>query len=185
MRSIVFVSLLALFAFAASPAYAAGAGDPVADGYGPSHFSVGLQIGADALASSGHAVAGFGMLIPVEYAFTVGPGALAIQSGFGLSAGEGGFVTIEIPFGARYKIKLPVKGLFVYPFLQIGPAFTAKPSGSVGGFLQVGAGAAYMVHRYVELIFQPLGLGAVFGSYGGTSGGVFYYTFRVGAQFHF
>jgi len=182
MRSIVFASFLALFATAAAPAYAAE--DNASLGYGPSHFSVGLQIGADVIASGWYSTALFGMLIPVEYTFTLGPGALAIQSGFGLAAAEG-WVTIQIPFGARYKIKLPVKGLFVYPFLQIGPAFTAKPTGAVGGFLQAGGGVSYFVHPNVELVAQPIGLGAMFGNWGGYSGGVFYYTFRVGAQFHF
>jgi len=124
--------------------------------------------------------ASFSLELPVEYTFKAGPGFVAAHFGFLMNAGKGGAVSIGLPLGVRYKIRVIKAPLFVYPLLDLGPIFDAK-AGTASGLMRVGGGVSYLVHRNIELIFQPLGLGAVFNS----DGGSFIYNFLLGAQARF
>ncbi len=123
----------------------------------------------------------FNMQIPFEYTFKVGPGELAPHFAFMLSA-DANFVYIGLPLGLRYKIKvLQNYPFYVWPLLDIGPNFAAKGGDSTSGFLMVGAGLSYLVHKHVEVMFKPLALGAGFNG----DGGWFIYNFTLGANFRF
>ena len=151
-------------------------------------WSVGLLIGFATIAVPNFgAGTAFAMEIPVEYTFKVGPGELAPHFGFMVSAGGGGGgAQISLPFGARYKIKvLKDYPLYVWPLLDIGPSFAvgtgiSGPS-ATAGFMRVGAGISYLIHPNVELMFQPLNIGAVFAA----NGGYFLYNFLLGSNFRF
>ena len=138
-------------------------------------WSAGLGLGFITLDS----VAAFAMEIPVEYTFKVGPGELAPHFGFLLAAAKG-YTGIALPLGVRYKFRLIKQPLYLGPLLDLGPTFATK-GGGVGGILRFGAVLSYLVHKNVEVLFQPLGLGAVFSE----AGGVFSYNLLVGAQARF
>jgi hypothetical protein len=151
-------------------------------------FSTGALIGFSAFEGD----VAFALEIPLEYGIVVGPGNLILHIGFLLNAGDG--TGIAIPMGVRYKIHITEYPLYVYPLFDIGPAFYTA-GGDPFGYFRIGGGISYMVHPMVELIFQPLGLGAVFG---GEQSSVnifgyrrsvdmtaFVYNFEVGAQLHF
>jgi len=138
--------------------------------------SVGVHLGVVTLGPG----AAFALEAPFEYTFQAGPGELALHLGFMMTMRDQ-FFGIVLPIGARYKIRLLAKyPFYAWPMLDIGPAFETK-SGAVGGYLRVGGGLSYLVHPNVELVFQPLGLGAVFGELGGD----FSYNLMVGANFRF
>lgn len=141
-------------------------------------WSTGLLLGFT-IAHIGATFAAFTLEIPLEYSFEVGPGALTPHFGFMLTARKN-FVAIALPLGIRYKMRVAAFPLYVYPLLDMGPAFDAK-AGTASGFLRVGAGLSYVVHPNVELVFQPLGLGAGFNS----DDGWFLYNFLLGVQARF
>ena len=123
--------------------------------------------------------AAFALELPVEYTFKAGPGDVAAHFGMLLST-RSGFTSIALPIGVRYKIRVISAPLYVYPLLDVGPTFETK-GGSAAGMLRVGGGVSYLVHRNIELLFQPLGLGASFDA----NGGNFAYNFLMGAQARF
>lgn len=171
----VLVLLCALIVFASVPSGAAQARSMTLS---QNPWSAGLGLGVVTMDSW----AMFAFEIPIQYTFKVGPGELAPGMSLMLGA-RSGFVTIALPIGVRYKIRILKKyPFYVWPFLDIGPTFVAKPaSGGTGGFLRIGGGLSYLVHPNVELVFQPLGLGAAFSD----AGGFFSYNFMVGTNFRF
>ena len=145
-------------------------------------LSTGILMGFSTITYDGAGTfAAFSMEMPVEYTFKAGPGDVALHFGLMLNAGKGGMVSLALPMGARYKIRL-MHGtpLYAYPLLDLGPVLDPK-AGTASGLLRVGGGLSYLVHKNVELLFQPLGLGAVFNA----DGGAFIFNFLTGAQFRF
>ncbi len=140
--------------------------------------SVGLGIGVTTIGAG----SAFAMEIPYEYTFKVGPGELAVHAGF-LLAASGYFVGIALPLGVRYKFRLIKQPLYLGPTFDAGPIFSVSGYGKgvTGGFIRFGAVLSYLVHPNVELLLQPVGLGATFG--GGF--GAFSYTFLVGTAYRF
>jgi hypothetical protein len=138
--------------------------------------SLGLHLGVVTLGSG----AAFALELPFEYTFQAGPGELALHAGFMMTMRDS-FFGIVLPIGVRYKLRLlRSHPFYAWPMLDLGPAFETK-SGTVGGYLRVGGGLSYLVHPNVEIIFQPLGLGAVFGDVGSA----FSYNLMMGANFRF
>jgi hypothetical protein len=146
-------------------------------------FSAGVLIGATSITytSSNYdfSWALFGLEIPFEYTFVVGPGNLVAHIAFKLDA-RSDQVLIGIPMGARYKMQFFNFPLYFYPLFDIGPAFDTKgPNKQNWGMIRFGAGVSYLVLPYLEVMMEPLGLGAIFNTnYSG-----FVYTFLAGAQF--
>jgi hypothetical protein len=177
MRKVLLTLVAMSMLLVAAPASAAGGGTTLSD----RPWSAGVLIGASVSARSGFSYAQFALELPVEYTFKVGPGELAAHFGFLLGAGQHGVVSIGLPLGVRYKFNV-WKQLYVYPLFDIGPGFVmVSNTTTVGGLLRVGGGLSYLVHPMVELMLQPLGLGATFDA----NGGAFLYNFLVGAQFRF
>jgi hypothetical protein len=148
-------------------------------------WSSGIFIGFSALdytGNGGYSTVAFAMEIPLEYAFVVGPGNLVAHFSFMLDA-KSGFTSITFPFGARYKMQILQKyPLYVYPLFDIGPAISIVNSNSkAGGWIRFGGGVSYLVLPWLEVQFEPLGLGAVFDA----NNSAFVYTFLLGAQAHF
>lgn len=148
-------------------------------------FSAGLLIGATSYTylSNNLSIENgyFGMEIPFEYTFVVGPGNLVAHIAFKLDA-RADSVIISIPMGARYKMKFFKFPLYFYPLFDIGPAFEVKAGTKpTFGMIRFGAGASYLITPNIELMMEPLGLGGFFN--GDFSG--FEYTFLAGAQFRF
>jgi len=152
-------------------------------------WSVGTQIGVMTV----HTSPMFNLEIPVEFTLPAGPGDLAIHAGFMLSAGgrttiinragvrTRGDVWVGLPIGARYKIRvLASHPLYVWPLVDFGPLFDTW-SGEAAGFFRTGAGISYIVHPNVELLVQPLNIGATFDG----NGGWFLFNFTLGANFRF
>jgi hypothetical protein len=174
MRSFT-LALAAVVLLAAAPARAES------PSIGDKPWTVGLLLGASVTGGGILGTVGaFSMEIPIEYDIKVGPGYLAPHFGFMVGAGAGGAASIGLPMGLRYKIPVASFPLYVYPMFDIGPAFFF-PGGSAWGALRVGGGLSYLVHPYVELVFQPLGLGALFCS----AGGAFWWNMLLGVQAHF
>lgn len=148
--------------------------------------SIGVHIGV--VTFDDHAA--FALETPFEYTFQAGPGELAIHFGFMLAM-EDDFFGILLPFGIRYKIRLLSRHpLYIWPMIDLGPAFAdihgrRDDDWHAFGYLRMGGGLSYLVHPNVELIFQPLGLGAIFGDFGRDEGADFSYNFLVGANFRF
>jgi hypothetical protein len=137
-------------------------------------FSTGALIGF----SVGGGNAAFALEIPIEYGIVAGPGNLIIHVGMLLNAGDA--TAIAIPMGLRYKVHVTEYPLYVYPLFDIGPLFFTQTGGPTLGYFRIGGGISYLVHPMIELLFQPLGLGAWFGD-----STEFVYNFLVGAQLHF
>jgi hypothetical protein len=141
-------------------------------------WSAGLLIGFSTFAHDGSYTT-FTMEIPVEYTFVLGPGNLAAHFSFMLHAKDN-YTAITLPLGARYKIHITNYPLYVYPLFDIGPSFVTD-GGHAFGWIRFGGGVSYMVHPNIELMFQPLGLGAAFDS----DFSLFVYNFLLGAQGRF
>lgn len=166
------VTVAVLFALLSLAGPAPARADELAD----NPISLGLHLGVVTLGPG----AAFALEVPFEYAFELGPGVLTPHFGFMMTMRDS-FFGIVLPIGVRYKIRLLRDyPFYAWPMLDLGPAFETK-SGTVGGYLRVGGGLSYLVHPNVELIFQPLGLGAVFGDVGSD----FSYNLMVGANFRF
>ena len=148
-------------------------------------WSVGLELGFMMIVIPNIGTySAFSMEIPVEYTFKVGPGELAPHFGFMVSARKGA-ASIGLPIGARYKIRvLQNYPLYVWPLLDLGPSFNVSKgaNGEASGFLRVGAGLSYLVHPNIELMFQPLNLGATFAA---NVDACFLYQLLLGANFRF
>jgi hypothetical protein len=169
--SLVVVAIL-LFSVSAS---AQSAGD-----LAKNPWSAGVLIGVGVQAANGGSGAAFAMELPFEYTFVLGPGNLVPHFGFMLLAGEASYVAIGLPMGVRYKMQITKYPIYVWPLFDIGPGFVTEGGGAFG-MIRFGGGASYLVHPNIELIFQPLALGATFAS----GGGAFLYNFLVGAQGRF
>ena len=173
MRKLLSVGATLAMLTAAEGAFALGAPTEMTS----KPWSVGLGIGFSAIQSA----VGFSMEIPVEYSFKVGPGALAVHAGFGVTP-YAGAVALSFPLGVRYKMKVASFPLYVYPLIDLGPTVTVAGGAAFGsGFLRVGGGVSYVVHPMVEVFAQPLSLGATFDS----AGGAFLYNFQTGVQARF
>jgi hypothetical protein len=174
MRSLT-IALVAVAVLVAAPARAES------PSIGDKPWTTGLLLGVSTWTANSATQAFFALEIPVEYGFKVGPGYLAPHFGFALGATKG-CTTIALPMGVRYKIPVAAFPLYVYPMLDIGPGFViVDGAAAAGGVLRVGGGLSYLVHPNVELVFQPLGLGATFDA----NGGQFMWNFLTGVQAHF
>ncbi len=184
---IVVAALLTSFSAVAEDQSPTGCAQiPCAGDLAKKPFSTGIFIGFSALdytANGGYSTVAFAMEIPFEYTFVVGPGNLALHVAFLLHA-KSGYTAITFPFGARYKMQILQKyPLYVYPLFDIGPAIGIYSGNSTaGGWVRFGGGVSYLVLPWLEVQFEPLGLGAVFD---GNGNNAFVYTFLLGAQAHF
>jgi hypothetical protein len=182
LRSVA-LALLAALVLVTLPAAKAQAGTNINLSDKP--WSVGLQLGFIMLVVPDVGTfSAFSMEIPVEYTFKVGPGELAPHFGFMVNVRKKA-ASIALPIGARYKIRvLKDHPLYVWPLLDIGPSFDVSKggNGTASGFLRVGAGISYLVHPNVELMFQPLNLGATFAA---DVDACFIYQLLLGTNFRF
>jgi hypothetical protein len=174
--------LLPLFVVAVLLTSVTASAQPWAGDMAKKPWSTGLLIGMSVGSANGGSGAAFAMEIPLEYTFAVGPGNLALHFSFLLHAAKD-VVVISFPLGARYKMQVLQKvPLYVYPLFDIGPSVIIVNSVSAAaGWIRFGGGVSYMVIPWLELMFEPLGLGAGFTK----DGGGFVYTLLVGAQAHF
>ena len=148
-------------------------------------WSVGLMLGfTTATIPDVGTFAAFALEIPVEFTFKVGPGELAPHFGFLVNARKGAS-SIGMPIGARYKIRVSRNyPIYVWPLLDLGPSFNVSKgaNGVTSGFVRVGAGISYLVHPNVELMFQPVNLGAGFAA---DQDAFFLYSLLLGTNFRF
>jgi len=173
MRALIVAALLAALTLAGPSPAAAQSRNALS----ANPMSLGLHIGLVTVSST----AAFALELPFEYTFPAGPGELAPHIGFMLAATDG-FVALVFPVGVRYKIRLlSSHPFYAWPMFDIGPGFNTSGGGGAFGYIRAGGGLSYLVHPNVELIFQPLGLGAAFGE----GGGSFSYNLMFGANFRF